>query len=145
MRSWINPQKSFAKKWCLDICPAHWMFPATTPVPVLRSRRSLSVTRQRGFFFYGIDRNEQVTWLHPPAWAMIWSTVQTICWGNSYHLWTDRRALNCFKSGMIQIKKHGKWLVCFVWSWWKSFKNLKSKESNEKVSPSFCHFFHNRK
>lgn len=55
-------------------------------LPVLRRWYSLSITGQSSFFFYGVDRNEQVTWLHPPSWTMVWSTVQTICRTNSNSL-----------------------------------------------------------
>lgn len=50
--------------------------------PVLRRWYSLCITGQSSFFFYGVHRNEQVPWLHPPSRAMIWSTVQTICQRN---------------------------------------------------------------
>lgn len=40
-------------------------------VPVLRRRGTLGITGQSGLFLYGVDRNKQVTWLHPPSGTVV--------------------------------------------------------------------------
>lgn len=60
--------------------------------PILRRWYSLCITGQSSFFFYGVHRNEQVPWLHPPSRTMIWSAVQTICQRN--------RSIPSIKTGM---------------------------------------------
>lgn len=47
--------------------------------PVLRGRHPLSIAGQSRFFFYGVHRDKQVTWLHPPSRPMEGNAVQTVC------------------------------------------------------------------